>query len=148
MGLFISIVIGMSTSINTYAENRNSAVFEVSPITYCRSSDFSYGNLTVSNGYTTILSSTGGESFFVKPSGSSSTATVTLTTHLKSSQDYIDMGYYTEDKYTECNWSRSGPSSGVYTYTCTMSLKTGYYKFFISNNTADKLTFTGTTVSY
>ena len=152
IGILLATIMSVTMAFGASAENSENnnskrAVLEISSTAPTRNSEYTYGDFTVNNGFTMLLSNQGNY-FFVKPAVGHSYVTVTLTTHLSSSQTNIDMGYYTNNTYTECNWTSSGPSWGTYTYTCTMTLTQGNYKFFISNNTANSLTFTGTTVSY
>ncbi len=151
IGIFMVLTIAVTMSVSAGAENAEKNVSEISPISSStRTNNYNFNTFTLSNGWTEILYSTENNGFFfVKPPINSSSVTVTLITHLSSSQSNLDMGYYTTaNGYVECPWSQLPPSSGDYTYTCTMVLTEGYYKFFISNNTANSLTFTNTTLSY
>lgn len=128
----------MATNYTNYSE-----IYAVQSTT--RSSSFTYDNFDIQNGMTMLLgngNNTNNGCFYVK-----SGTIVTFTTKLSSNQSNIDMGYYNNStgKYVECNWT----VSGNYTYICTMTISSsGYYKFFISNNTANTLTFKSTTVTY
>lgn len=134
-------------AISAGAENYDKKIDQVySSESIMRASSYSYSDFSINNGYTMILgNSKSNDGYFYIDAGT----TVTLTTKLTSNQTALDMGYYYNGSYTECGWSNSGPSWGKYTYTCTMTIsKAGNYKFFISNNTANTLSFTGTSVAF
>lgn len=146
IGIMLACVMCISMSICVSAEESASKINEIHPISSNnRSSSFNYGDFSITNGYTMLLGNSSTTGYFYVDSGT----TVVLTTKLSSNQTNLDMGYYYNGSYTECNWTVTGPSWGKYTYTCSMPISTaGYYKFFISNNTANTLTFTGTSVTY
>ncbi|MDE5741796.1 MAG: hypothetical protein K2H90_05035 [Oscillospiraceae bacterium] len=148
LAVVVCVVTATSVSAETYAINKDN-VSEISPISPIARSSFDYGNFDIDNGMTMLLgngnSNTNG--CFYIAAGS----TIILSTELTSNESYLDMGYYNyaKDTYTKCSKKVSYMGASTFVYTCSMTISTsGYYKFFISNNTANILTFKNTYVSY
>lgn len=148
LAVAMCVLTAMSVSAETYTINKDN-VSEISPISPLARSTFEYGNFDIHNGKTMLLGNgdTTTDGCFYVAAGSE----IVLSTRLTSNESYLDMGYYNNatDRYTECDWRVNYYGVGTYIYTCHITISDGgYYKFFISNNTANTLTFKDTYVAY
>lgn len=147
LAVAICILTAMSVSAETYTVNKDN-VSEISPISPLARSSFEYGDFDIHNGKTMLLGNGDPttDSCFYVAAGS----TIILSTQLTSNESYLDMGYYNNatDKYTICKKKVSLYGTNTFIYTCSITISDGgYYKFFISNNTANTLTFKNTYVA-
>lgn len=153
--LFLAIVICVGTAMSVSAEPDREKIVEVSPIyvsSYARgfgANDAVYADITVASSYTAIFGGPLSNGCYKLNSG----VGVELTFATSSYYTNIETGYYNYDDntYTSCRWEYARYNNDLkrYEFSCSMFMpKEGNYKFYITNNTANYVTFLSPTVSY
>lgn len=152
--LFLAVAICVLTAMSVSAEVDRNKIIEVSPIyvsSYSR--DFGANSAVYADGdlwagYTAIYGGSHSDGCYHL------TANQVIGFTFGTSNYYMNMkmGYYDNDTdtFVDCPWiPRYDNTLQRYIYSCTITIpKSGNYKFFISNNTANTVTLLSPTISY